>query len=52
MAKAVVRKLDVNQAMVEILARVSDGESLVTICKDKHLPAKGTFYRWLAERYL
>jgi len=50
MAKGLVRKkLDADKAMVEILARVSDGESLVAICRDAHLPAKGTFYRWLAE---
>jgi len=51
MTKAVVRKkLDIDQAMVEILARVSDGESVREICNGSsgHLPSTTTFYRWMA----
>lgn len=33
----------------EILERISLGESLNMICKDKHLPAHSTIYKWLAD---
>jgi hypothetical protein len=31
----------------EILTRLSEGESLRTIVKDKHMPAQSTVYEWL-----
>jgi hypothetical protein len=33
----------------EICARLSQGESLVKICKDDHMPAPKTVYAWLRE---
>lgn len=32
----------------ELCERLSDGESLRAICSDKHMPNKGSVFRWLA----
>ena len=31
----------------EICSRLMDGESLIDICKDEHIPCKQTVYSWL-----
>jgi transposase-like protein len=31
----------------EICARIAEGESVRTICRDENMPATETFYRWL-----
>lgn len=33
----------------EILQRIREGESVRQICMLEHMPAQGTFYRWLTE---
>lgn len=33
----------------EILARMADGESLRSICRDKDMPNKANVFRWLAQ---
>ena len=33
----------------EICLRIAEGESLRTICKDKHIPDKSTILRWLLD---
>lgn len=32
----------------EICERISDGESLRSICRDEHMPTKTSVFRWLA----
>jgi hypothetical protein len=36
-------------AIVEILERVEQGEPILKICRDEHLPAARSVYRWLDE---
>lgn len=33
----------------EILQRISDGESVRSVCRDKHMPSKSNFMRWVSE---
>lgn len=33
----------------EICERLSNGESLLSICKDGHMPDQGSVYRWIAK---
>lgn len=33
----------------EICERMVEGEDLVRICRDDHLPARSTIYKWMAE---
>lgn len=34
----------------EICLRIADGESLSSICRDKHMPARSTVFLWVADR--
>lgn len=31
----------------EIITRIEQGETLLAICRDEHMPDRATFYRWL-----
>lgn len=43
------RPSDYNEEIAaEICARLADGNSLRSICRDDHMPDKGTVFRWLA----
>ena len=33
----------------EICSRISEGRSVHSICKDKDMPSRPTFYKWLAD---
>jgi len=45
------RKFDRNAAE-EICDRMAEGESLVSICQDDHLPSMGTVFQWLQQKEL
>lgn len=39
-----------NQATADLIClRMAEGETLRQICRDKHLPARSTVYRWLSK---
>jgi|TARA_R100000306_G_C4322254_1_gene115763 hypothetical protein len=40
---------EVDLVWLEVTQRLADGESLRNICKDDHMPATATMYRWLAK---
>ena len=38
-----------DEVIEELLNRLSDGESLNVVCRDKHMPAMGTVIKWALE---